>query len=41
MAEYAYDINEIMRRIDTKDYEYFLNLADDEIKKIVPLIVTR
>lgn len=41
MTEYAYDINEVMRRIDTKDYEYFLNLSDDDLKKIVPLIVTR
>lgn len=41
MAEYAYDINEVMRRIDTKDYDYFLNLPDDALKKIVPLIVTR
>lgn len=41
MAEYAYDINEVMRRIDTKDYDYFLNLSDTDLNKIVPLIVTR
>lgn len=39
--KYANDINEIMRRIDTKDYEYFLTLDEDLLSKIVPLLIMR
>lgn len=39
--KYANDINEIMRRIDTKDYDYFLSLDEDLLNKIVPLLIMR
>ena len=41
MAEYANDINEIMRRIDTKDYDYFLSLDETLLNKIAPLLIMR
>ena len=41
MAEYANDINEIMRHIDTKDYDYFLSLDETLLNKIVPLLIMR
>ena len=41
MADYAFDINEVMRRIDTKDYDYFLSMGDDDINKLTPLILMR
>jgi len=39
--KYANDINEIMRRIDTKDYDYFLSLDEDLLNKIAPLLIMR
>lgn len=41
MAEYANDINEIMHRIDTKDYDYFLSLDETLLNKIAPLLIMR
>lgn len=39
--KYANDINEIMRRIDTKDYEYFMSLDEALLNKITPLLIMR
>lgn len=39
--KYAYDIFTILKKMDLSDYQYFLNLSDEEIKQIPPFVVMK